>query len=76
MNKLFGFINTKPKLLFHYLPLTGIVFLAHFLSVNKYFDLETLTKTEPVLGWSALVLWYYIFLLIGDNLIHSIIGED
>lgn len=76
MKKLLGFINTKPKILFHYIPLTGVVFLAHYLSVNKYFNLETAVQANTVLGWATLALWYYAFLLIGDNLIHTIIGED
>jgi hypothetical protein len=76
MKKLLGFIDRNPLLLFHYLPLTVIVFLAHYFSVNKFFNLETLTQTNPILGWSLLTIWYYVFLLIGDNLIHKAIGKD
>ena len=76
MKKLFGFIDKKPMIWFHYIPLVGVIFLAHWLSVNRFFNLEALTVTHPIEGWLLLGLWYYLFLLIGDNLIHTIIGVD
>jgi len=74
MKKLFlGIIEKKPLIWFHYLPLVGVVFLAHWLS--DIIGIEGLVLTNPVLGWSLLVAWYYIFLLIGDGIIHRLIGE-
>lgn len=72
--KLFGFINTKALLLFHYFPLTAFVFLAYWLSVKL--KLMELVASNPVLGWTSLFLLYYLVLLIADNLIHKAIGED
>jgi hypothetical protein len=73
--KLFGFIETDPKILFHYLPLVGVVIAGYYISTSL--GLMELVKTNAVLGWSALVLLYYITLLIGDNLIHTyIIHKD
>lgn len=74
MKKLFGFINTSPKIWFHYLPLVGVVFLAHWTSMKL--GVEALTITKPILGWTILVAWYYVFLLVFDNFIHLVIGED
>lgn len=71
--KFLGFIETNPLILFHYIPLVGVVFLAHYLSTNSLFNLETLTQTNPILGWSLLGLWYYLFLMIGDNFVHTYI---
>lgn len=77
MKKFLGFIDKKPLIIFHYLPLTGVVFLAHYLSNNRFFNLENLAQySNPYYGWALLFVWYYIFLLLGDNLIHTIIGED
>ena len=76
MSKLFGFIDKRPLIIFHYLPLTGVVFLAHYLSVNRFFNLEYISPYLPVVSWLKLAAWYYLFLLVGDNLIHKIIGED
>jgi len=76
MKKLFlGFIEKDPFIWFHYLPLVGVVFLAHYLSVNPLFNLESLTQSNPALGWSLLAVWYYLFLLIGDQLVHKIGGK-
>jgi hypothetical protein len=74
MKKLFGFIDKKPLIWFHYLPLVGVIVSAHYTSM--LLGLETLTQTQPILGWTLLIGWYYAFLLIGDNLIHTILGVD
>lgn len=77
MKKLFGFIDKDPLIWFHYLPLVGIIFLAHWLSANRFFNLETLIQTKPALGWPLIILWYYAWILIGDNFIHTyIIRKD
>jgi len=75
-SKFFGFIDKRPLIWFHYLPLTGVVFLAHYLSVNRFFNLETISTINPWFSWLRLAAWYYLFLLVGDNIIHKIIGED
>ena len=76
MPKLFlGFIDARPKIIFHYIPLVAAIFLAHYLSVNKFFNLEALTQTNPALGWSLLFLWYYAFAFLEDNLWHAVMGD-
>ena len=72
--KLFGFINKSPLNWFHYLPLVGVIIFAYYQSI--WLGLMDLVKTNPVAGWSWLIALYYLNLLIGDNLIHFIIGED
>lgn len=74
--KLFGFIDNKPFIWFHYLPLVGVMYIAHHFSTNSLFNLETLTQTNPALGWALMTIWYYAFFLVGDNLIHTIGGVD
>lgn len=72
--KLFGFISKEPLILFHYLPLVGVVIFAYYQSV--WLNLMSLVQTKPLAGWLALIGLYYINLLIGDQLIHKIIGQD
>ena len=72
---LFGFIDARPKIILHYIPLTLAIFLAHYLSTNSFFDLEVLTTTSPMLGWTLLFLWYYAFGFLEDNLFHAIFGD-
>jgi hypothetical protein len=74
MKKILNFINPKPLIWFHYIPLVGCVFLGYWLS--NILNLMFLIKSNPILGWFSLFMLYYIVLLIGDNLIHAIIGED
>jgi hypothetical protein len=61
--------------LLHYALLAGVVFLAHYLSVNSFFDLEKLTQTNPTIGWSLLFIWYTAFLFVGDEMISLIIRD-
>jgi hypothetical protein len=72
-NKLTGPHNMGT--LIHYALLTGVVFLAHYLSTNSFFNLEALTKTNPTLGWGLLFLWYTAFLFVGDEMISLIIRD-
>jgi hypothetical protein len=69
-------LSKKPLIWFHYVLLVGIIFLAHYLSVNKLFNLEALTQTNPTLGWFLLALWYYVFVSFGDQFIHYFLGVD
>ncbi len=70
--KYLGFIEKDSFTLLHYIPLVGFVFLAHYLSVNKFFNLELMTQTNPMVGWFLLAVWYYAFLLVGDQLVHTL----
>jgi hypothetical protein len=73
VKKLLGFIDTRPHILFHYLPLVGFVILGYYLTV--YLGLMQLVQNEPILGWTSLIAVYYIVLLIGDQFIHSVVGD-
>jgi len=70
-----GFIDARPKIIFHYIPLVATIFLAHYLSANSLFNLESLVQTNPGLGWILLFLWYYAFVFLEDNLFHAIFGD-
>lgn len=70
--KLLGFIETDPFILFHYIPLIAVIFLA-----NLLFNI-LIAPREFMHGYISLAVligWYYIFLLVGDQLIHYIGGK-
>lgn len=72
---LFGFIDARPKIILHYIPLVLTIFLAHYLSVNKFFNLEAIVNTNFWLGYALLGVWYYIFVFLEDNLFHAVFGD-
>lgn len=74
--KFLGFIDKDPVILFHYLYLVGILYLAHYLIANRFFNLEALTITSPVLGYILMTIWYYVWFLIADNAFHTATGHD
>lgn len=76
MKKILGIFDKRPLIWFHYVLLVGVIFLAHYLSTNKLFNLESLTQINPILGWTLLFIWYFLFLGIGDQLIHKILNVD
>jgi hypothetical protein len=61
------------KEVIRYGALTSIVFVSHYLSTNKLFNLETITQDSPMIGWILLFLWYFTFILFGDMLIKNIL---
>jgi hypothetical protein len=72
---LFGFIDLNSKIMFHYIPLVGFVFLTYYFSV--WLGLMDLIKVNPKLGWTLLFLLYYVVLNVGDNFVHRyIIHKD
>lgn len=71
--KLFGFIEKDPLIWFHYIPLVGIVVFTYFLS--QWLGLMELVENNAVFGWSLLLALYYVMLLVGDQLVHKIIGK-
>lgn len=70
--KFLGFIETKPFILFHYLPLIFVIFLAGF-SFNQFISPYVLNNTY--IYWVSAIAWYYVFLLVGDQLIHYLGGQ-
>ena len=72
--KFLGFINLDAFTLFHYLPLIAVIYLAQLTA--QFLDVNDLISISPVGGWIALIGINYIFLLVGDQLIHFIGGRD
>lgn len=80
-SKYFGFIDKRPKILFHYLLLAvvvvGILLLENFLSylaspLGYLYDWSFDFNTEVI----NIAFWYFV-LLIWDSIIHTyIIKED
>jgi len=72
--KILGIFDKRPLIWFHYALLTGVVFLAHY--VSDITGLEAIVLTKPALGWTLLAIWYFLWLSISDQLIHAILGVD
>jgi hypothetical protein len=68
MSKLFGFIDKRPLIWFHYVLLTIVLFGLHELSM--FLGLESPDKIIE------LFIFYVIGLGIGDQLIHYFLGVD
>jgi len=66
--------SREPLIWFHYVLLVSVIFLAHYLSGIT--GVEGLVQTSPFFGWIVLFIWYYVFVSIGDQFIHKILGVD
>ena len=66
--KIYGILDRRPLIWFHYVLLVGILFLSHYAG-NTYFDLDNKT-------YIFMAIWYYIWISVGDQLIHKILGVD
>lgn len=64
--KILNIFSTDPWIWFHYLPLTGVVFLAHYFSSS----LEQAVMQGLPYAWVKLFLFYAVWLAIGDQVIH------
>lgn len=73
--KIFGIFDRRPSIWFHYVLLTGVLFLAFF-SLNYFGFVEMNSSSVQPLGWFGLFLWYFAFISIGDQLIHYFLGVD
>lgn len=71
MKKLFNFIETDPLILFHYIPLIGVIIGWYFFS-NWLGIMNIQDKTTQ---WLSIIGTLYLFLLIGDNLMHKLINK-
>ena len=68
MKKLFGIFDKRPLIWFHYVLLVGVLFLAWY--TGDYLLGVNFTKI-----W-VMAVWFYVWISIGDQLIHKIIGVD
>jgi len=59
---------------FHYLLLTGVLFLDFFTA--NWLGFVSMNSELSTQKWILLFVWYYIFISIGDQFIHRIIGVD
>lgn len=66
--KWLGFIDKRPLIWLHYVLLLGILFGAYFLGD---FLFGSLFNNLWVMG-----IWFFVFLSIGDQAIHFILGVD
>lgn len=67
-DKFLGIFDKRPLIWFHYVLLTGILFIAFFSAsmlgiVNQFQQL-------PPTTWVILFVWYFLFITIGDTIIH------
>lgn len=69
--KLFGFIDKRPLIWFHYLPLVAFVILGYY--ITNWLGIMSIIASNSVLGWFYAIVVYYFVLLIGDNFIHTYI---
>lgn len=66
--------SREPLIWFHYALLIFIIFLAHWLS--GLIGLEGYVMSNHWLGWTLLFIWYYVFVSVGDQIIHYILKVD
>jgi hypothetical protein len=57
--------------MFHYFLLTLVLFLAFF-SLNKFGFVNMSSSLTPF-KWVGLFVWYFIFIVLGDKLIHYLL---
>lgn len=71
---LFGFLDKRPLIWFHYVLLTGVLFGAFFL-LNKigFIEIDSQLSTS---SWIFLFIWYYLFISLGDQIIHRVLNVD
>ena len=72
--KFLGIFSKKPLIWFHYVLLTGVLFGAFFLAVK--FGLVNQYQPLPTKLWLELFGWYFLFISIGDQLIHAVLRVD
>jgi hypothetical protein len=61
------------KVWLHYIPLTLILFLAFFSASWSGIVTQTTQLTTNL--WVLLFVWYYLFISIGDQIIHYIFNK-
>lgn len=67
-NKLFGLIDTRPKVLFHYVVLTLALFGCFYLG-ERLVNLSLLNNIQMFMFW-------FVALVISDSLIHNFLKID
>lgn len=67
-DKLLGFLDKRPLIWFHYVLLLFVLWVANYAG-NFCFNLNLQNI------WIKLI-WYYVWISLGDQIIHLIIKED
>jgi hypothetical protein len=60
--------SRNPLVWLHYIPLTFILFLAFFSA--SWSGIVTQTTQLSTNMWVLLFIWYYLFIALGDQIIH------
>jgi hypothetical protein len=71
-SKFLGIFSKKPIVWFHYLLLTGVLFLAFF--SLSWVGIVNMVTPLSLTKWVILFIWYFAFISIGDQIIHKILG--
>jgi len=66
--KILGIFSKEPLIWFHYVLLIGVLFLAYYIG-DYLINLSTAS-------WYIMAVWFYLFISIGDQIIHKILGVD
>ena len=73
--KFWGEFSKEPLIWFHYVLLTGVLFLAFF-SASWLGIVNMTTQQLPPTTWIILFIWYFLFISLGDQIIHYILKVD
>lgn len=68
MKKWLGFIDKRPLIWGHYVLLIGILYGAYYLGDLVFGSIFT--------KWYIMLPWFFIFISLGDQAIHFVIGVD
>lgn len=76
MKKLFGFIDQRPLIWFHYVLLVGATFAGFYLV--DFFGLPQQAGDAGVLSstWIFLFGFYVVWIGVSDQIIHRVLGVD
>ena len=72
--KILGIFDKRPLIWLHYFILTGVLFLAFFTA--NFSGLVGVNESVSAGKWILLFIWYFLFISIGDQLIHWVLGVD
>ena len=67
-NKILGIFDKRPLIWFHYVLLLGVLYLSYYIG--------DLIFKEKFLGIWLMLSWFYIWISLGDQIIHKIINVD
>jgi hypothetical protein len=73
MKKLFGFLSKEPLIWFHYVLLEALILAFGYIAASiSYGSLISFFEMYSILS----IISLYFLIIIGDQLIHKILGVD